>query len=207
MAPVTHRRVHLGAAAVALVAVRRFQEQVVRRHLGGAQIAQVPLPQQVHLFGGAQVQHVHLATGLLGKVQQTLGGAQRAEDIADIWMLGNTGVGIQVGVALPEARLVLSVHGYAPAARAQHPLQGGVVRDQQVSGGRAHEHLDAGTTRQLLPLGELLGVFCGGAQEECVVGMGAALGQIQLLLQEVGIGGGGPGVGHLQEGGDAASYC
>ena len=61
-----------------------------------------------------------------------------------------------------------------------------VVLDQQVAGGRAHEHLDAGAARNALELGEMVGVLRSTADEEGVVAPGAALGEVELVIRPDG---------------------
>src|SRR5262249_51967160 len=61
------------------------------------------------------------------------------------------------GQAFAQPSLVLGVHGDSPAPAPQHSLNALVLSDEKGAGGAAHEHLHAGTTRQLLEMTQL---FC-----------------------------------------------
>ncbi len=106
--------------------------------------------------------------------------------------------------ALAEARLVLRMHRHAAAEVLEDCAEALVVADEEIAGGRTHEHLDAGGAGQALKLADVGGVFLRAADEEGEVAMHAARGALDLVgergfgdCQRVG-------VGHLEDGRDAA---
>ena len=101
-------------------------------------------------------------------------------------MHGDVGAVLHEGTALAQARLVLGMHGHAPAAVREHAPDVVVVGHQQVAGRAAHEHLDAGAARQPFQLAQLLGVLGGGADEEGDVAPDAALGAPPLVGEILG---------------------
>ena len=84
--------------------------------------------------------------------------------------------------------------------------QGLLVVDQEVAGGRAQEHLDAGGTRLALEFGEIVDIAAGGADEEGEVAMHAAGGGRDLGGERLGAGGRRLGVRHLEHRGDPAQH-
>ena len=91
MTPVAHRRIHLRTAPPTLVTLRSLQEEVIGSDLRRHQIAEIPLADQSNLLGGAQMQDMHLAPGLLDDIQKAASRAQRALDVAHIGMTTHLG--------------------------------------------------------------------------------------------------------------------
>ena len=81
-----------------------------------------------------------------------------------------------------------------------------VVLDQQVAGRRAHEHLDAGRARQPLQFADIAGILARAADPEGEVAMHAAGGAPHLVGKRGLAGGQRIGVGHFEDGGDAAQH-
>ncbi len=101
---------------------------------------------------------------------------------------------------------VLGMKGGAAARVPQDREHALVVLDQQVAGRRAHEHLDAGSTRQALELADVAGIVARAADPEGEVAMHAVRAAPHLVGQRFRAGGQRVGVGHLEDGGDAAQH-
>ena len=109
-----------------------------------------------------------------------------------------------LALAFVQTRLVLGMKRRTAADVLEDRAKTGVVRDQEFSGRRAHEHLDARAAGKLLVLGDLPRVFRGAADEECEVAVhppdraADLVGEIHAVDRER------IGIRHFKDGGDAA---
>ncbi len=81
-----------------------------------------------------------------------------------------------------------------------------IVLDQQVAGGRAHEHLDACRPRQPFEFADIAGIVARAADPEGEVAMHAAGGAPHLVGERCLAGSERIGVGHFEDGGDTAEH-
>ena len=153
VAAVAHRRVHLRQRAQALVALRRFEREVVRGRLDRGDVLVVL--EKLHFLRGRDVQHVHALAGLAREPNQPLRAAERGNLVAPDRMRARIAGDAQM-LALLEPVFVLAMEGGAPADRFEDVAHALVVLDQQRAGGRAHEHLHAGASGQTLERGQVV---------------------------------------------------
>ena len=118
-------------------------------------------------------------------------------------MHGDIGAVLYQRVALAQPRLVLGMHGHAPAAVLEHAPDVLFVGHQQVAGRATHEHLHASAAGQAFELTQLFRILGGGADEEGDVAPDATLSAPPLVGQVFGGQRTGLGVGHLEHRRDA----
>ena len=198
---VAHRRVHLRIGAEPLVAVGRHQGEMMRRDLHARPV--LVRGEERHLLRRRHMQHVHAPLVLLRQPDQPPGGDQRRLRIAPLGMGGRIAGPAQVGARL-EPRLVLGVEGGPPREPGNDPIEARLIVDQQVAGGRAHEHLDAGRGLEPFQRRDILDVLARAADVEGEVAEHAAARAPDLVGQRLGRGGERLGVGHLEHGHHAA---
>ena len=91
---VAHRRIHLRERAEALVAFRRFEREVMRRHLDRGDVLVVR--EKLHLLRGRDVQHMHALAGLARQPDQPLRAAERGNLVAPDRMRARIAVDAQM---------------------------------------------------------------------------------------------------------------
>ena len=182
VAVVADRRVHLGIGAKPLVAIGRDQRQMVRQHLDGGDILVVL--QEDHLLAGRDMQDMDARAGLARDPHQPLRAGQR-----HLWRAPDR-VARRIALdpqrhALAQHHLVFGMEGGAPARALQDLGDAPVVLDQQVAGGGAHEHLDAGRARQALQFRYVMGILMRAADPEGEVAMHAVPAAPDLVGQRL----------------------
>ena len=188
--------------AEARVVVRR-KRQVVRRHLDRSDV--LVRGEEAHLLAGRDVQDVDERAALARDRDEPPRRGKRRFGVAPDRVARRV-AGPALGKALAQAELVLRMKRGAPPRAAEDAAHAFVVGDQQVAGGGAHEHLDAGRARQALQLRELGKIFRRAAHPESVIAMHAAAGARELVGERRGVGRLRVGVGHLEHGRDAAHH-
>ena len=106
--------------------------------------------------------------------------------------------------ALAQAEFIFTVEGGAAVGLRQNAGNAFIILDQQFTGGRAHENLDAGAARQLFEGGELGHIFPGAAHVKGEIAIHAVGGAADLVGQGCGGDGERLGIGHFENAGDAA---
>ena len=179
-----------------------FARNQARRGMHGVAFARVggQLREQLGLLGRGDVQHVEAMLVPAGQVDR----APRAEDrcfmIANVRMIGHfvcACVTLDVG---PHAALIFAVGADRQRRLCEDPLERLLVIDKQVARTRTDKNLDAWRP---LDAGQLCHVGTSGRDVENVVDQTLFGGEGQLCVEACLRGGGGPGVGHLEEGRDA----
>ena len=154
---------------------------------------------------GGDMQHVDALAGFARELDQPLRRHQRGGLVAPHWMRARIILDPQ-RFALVESIFVLGVERGAATDHLKDFSQAVVILDQQRAGRRSDEHLDAGAAGCAFQLRQLLHVFAGAANEECIIAMHAMMAALHL------VGEGGfchrqrIGVGHLEHRGDATHY-
>ena len=77
MRRIADRRIHLRARAEALVAARRLEREMMRRHLDRSHVLVVG--QKFHLLQRRDMQHVHSRAGLMSDCDKALGRLERGK--------------------------------------------------------------------------------------------------------------------------------
>jgi len=138
-----------------------------------------------------------------GNADEAFGAEPRGFGIAPYGMAGGV-AGDLFARTLAQAEFILAVEGGAAASLRQnacHPL---IILDEQFTGGRAHENLDAGAARQLLEGGEIGHIFPGATHVKSEIAIHAVAGAADLVGQGCGGHGKRLGIGHFENAGDAA---
>ena len=156
-----------------------------------------------HLLRGRDVQHVHALAGLTRQPDETLGALQRRDLVAPDRVRARIAFDAQ-SLALVEPVFVLGVERGAPPDRLEDVAHALVVLDQQRTGGRAHEHLYAGTAGKQFEFRQVLGVLARAAHEEREIAMHAMMRALDLVGECLRVRRGRIGVRHLEHRGDAA---
>src|SRR5580693_7467341 len=97
------------------------------------------------------MQHMDRGALFARDAQETLSRTQRHGRVAPNGMRGGVVWHPQI-LALVEAKLVLAVEGRAPSGLAKNRGNSGILRDEERTGRRAHEHLDSSGARQAFEL-------------------------------------------------------
>ena len=203
MRGVAKRRVHLCLGAELPIDFRRGKGQMLRRHLDARHI--LVQREQLHLRRRRHMQHVHAFAGRGGEPQQLGGRGERGLWVAPF------AVACRVAVAakrcpLAQARFVFGVKGGAPLDESKDAGKRLLVVDEKVSGGRAHEHLDAGGAWKLLKPWKLLDILSRGADEEGEVAIHASPPARDLVGKRPCAHRCRLRIRHLEHGGDAAKH-
>ncbi len=185
------------------VSGRRGQHQVMRRrlHRGDVAIGR----QQLQLPSGRDMQDVHAGAGLARQRQEIARRHDRRFRVAPFGMARRVALAAQ-GFAGVEARLVLAVKRDAPPRLGkQRPQQRRIV-DQQIAGGRSHEHLDRRRSVQPFEPGKFVDIVRRGARVEGEVAMHPAASPRHFVGQRFGSGRRRIGVRHFEYCGHAAQH-
>jgi hypothetical protein len=197
-----HRRVHLDQRAQPRIIIRA-QRQVMRRRLAGRDI--LVLFEEGDLLGGRDVQHVDAGANLARDAHQALGAAQCRDLVTPYRVRGRIALDA-FAEPLAQPELVLGMESGATARVPQNRGDALVFLDQQIAGGRAHEHFYPGRARQPLKIACVFRILAGAADPEGKVAMHAAGGALNLVGKGCFAGGQRVGVGHFENGGDAAQH-
>ena len=176
---------------------------MLRRDLDAGQI--LVERKQLHLRRGRHMQHMHALARGRGEPEQLRGRRQRRFRVAPFAVARGIAFAPERS-ALAQARFILGMEGGAPLDQRQDARQRLLVVDQQIAGGGAHEHFDAGGARKPLEPRQLLDILARGADEEGEVAMHAPAPARDLVGERLGAHRRGLGVRHLEHGGDAAKH-
>ena len=202
MAGRAHRRVHLQQRAEPRIVVRR-EGQMMRRRLAGGDV--LVLFEEVDLLGGRDMQHMDARPLPLRDAHQPLGAGECRDLVPPDRVRGRVAFDT-LAEPFAQAELVLGMEGGAAARVPQDRGDAFVVLDQKVAGRRAHEDLDASSARQALQLSEIPRIVASAADPEREIAMHAAGGALHLVGERSLARGQRFGVGHLEDGGDAAQH-
>ena len=198
---VADRRIELGERAKPLVAFGRGKREMSGGRLRRGDV--LVLAKEFGLFLRRDVQHMHAFSGLARERDQALRRHQRGRRIAPDRMRARIAFDAQVH-ALAQAVFVLGMKGGTAADGLEHVTHAGIVLDQQRAGGSAHEHLHGANTRQHFQFAQVLGVFARAADVEGEVAMHAVMAALDLVGNRRRRHGERVGIGHFEDGGDAA---
>src|ERR1700730_15461064 len=118
------------------------------------------------------MQHMDQGALFPRDAQETLGRAQRHGRVAPIGMRGGVAWHQQI-LALVEAKLILAVESRAPSGLAKDGGDSGIVRDEERTCRRSHEHLDSSGARQAFELWNIAPIIRRAADPEGEIAMHA----------------------------------
>ena len=199
MAGIAHRWIHLQLGADGGIEAG-IEREVVRRDFDARHILVVA--QEVDLLARRDMQHMDDGTLGTGNAHEALGALERSDLVAPdrvgAWVALHADV-----LALLEAIFVLGMEGRATAGLGKDRRHARVVLDEQGAGRGSHEDLDAGSSRQPLQLGNVLGILVGAADPEGEIAMHPVMAARHLVGERLGRGRQRIGVGHFEDGRDA----
>lgn len=198
--------VHLELGAESLVHRGVEGEVLGRRFTGDGDALGFGFGDEGEFLMGRDVEDVGGASGLGGEGDEASGGADGALGVSGPGVEADVGVFGEFRLALSEAGFVFAVDGHWPSAVEHDLAQGVVVFDEEGAGAAAHEDFDSGDSGEAFESEEVVGVGGGASDEEGVVAPGAAIGAVELVFESLLGGGGGVGVGHFEDGGNASGY-
>ena len=126
--------------------------------------------QILDLFLGRDMQHMNPLSSLAGEIDQPLRRQQRGGLVAPHRMRARIALDAQ-SLAIVETVLVLGVKRRTAADHLEDFSQTVVILDQQRTGGRSDEHLDAGAAGRAFQFRQILHILAGAADEESEVAM------------------------------------
>ena len=148
---IAKRRVHLRLGAEPPIDLGRDKRQMLRRHLDARHV--LVRRKQLHLCRGRHMQHMHAFAGCRGEPDEA-SRSRRAPPQASRhsrWLEGSPS-----RLSDARSRRRASSSAWKAARRVderEDARQRLLVVDEQVAGGGAHEHFDAGSAWKLLELG------------------------------------------------------
>src|SRR3984893_2174623 len=149
------------------------------------------------------MQHVDQGALFPRDAQEAFGRTQRHGLVAPDGMRGGIVGRLQI-LALVEAKLILAVESRAPSGLAKDGGDSGIVRDEERTGRRPHEHLDSSGARQAFELWNIAPIVHCAADPEGEIAMHAAFRPLYFIGERRGACGRGIGVGHFENRGHSA---